>query len=276
MSALVSSTRRRASAILCSALLGAAGSLGCGAVYPEVATPIVSVPADRLEPRPPADLVFVTFASASIPGRTRDGRKWDAVGGSAPDPFAVLFVDDREIIRTPVQANTLAPTWPDQVKANYRIGPRARTRVELWDSNALTDHPICVKEVSGLQGAATAGGELDILCDSGARVKLQVEPAHGRFGLGLYYELRTTRVFVTRVVADSPAGRVKLEGGDEIVRVQGKSVKSLKQRELRTLIATNAAAGVSLTVKRKDQRVEDVTLRSGAIYPTLADGIPVE
>jgi hypothetical protein len=257
-------------------LLGVGVLSGCGAVYPEIATPVHPAPSGSLEPPPPDDLLFITFESATIPSRTRDGRQWDAVGGSAPDPFAQLFVDDQEIIKTPVQSNTLHPTWPDQVKANYVIPRGAKVRVEMWDSNALTDHPICVKQVSELSAAAAGDGEIDVHCDSDARIKLQVEPAHAKLGLGLYYELRTQDVYVTRVVTNSPAGRVKLAQGDQIKRVQGKDVRKLKEAELRTLINGGAAAGVTLTIQHADGKVEDVTLKEGPIYPTLDDQIPVQ
>src|SRR5258706_15147053 len=97
------------------------GLLGCGAVYPQLGTPVRTPPAGiTLAPPPPEDLVFVKFAGAVIPSKTRDGRSWDSVGGSLPDAFAKLFVDGQVILETPVQSNTLTPTWPDQRKANYR------------------------------------------------------------------------------------------------------------------------------------------------------------
>ncbi len=257
--------------------LGVGALAGCGAVYPEVATPIRSAPSGKqLSPPPPPDLLFVTFKSAEIPSKTRDGRQWDAVGGSAPDPFAELFVNDTEIIKTPVQSNTLTPTWPDQKKANYVIPRGASVRIELWDSNALTDHPICVKTVPEIHAAAASDGEIDLLCDSGARVKMQVESAHGKVGLGLYYELRTVDVYVTRVLANSPAARVKLGAGDQIQRIQGKDVHKLKPDEVRSQINANASTGLTLTVKHADGRVEDVTLKEAAVYPVDGEDVPVE
>src|SRR5689334_7709205 len=128
-------------------------SAACGAVFPEIAPPVKAPPPGRdLAPPPPSDLLFVTFVGADIPDKTRDGRKWDSLGGSAPDPFAKLFVDDRETILTPVQTDTLKPTWPDQKHANYLISSAAKIRVEMWDSNALNNHPICLKKLRDLPG----------------------------------------------------------------------------------------------------------------------------
>src|SRR5687767_14554841 len=208
----------------------------CGAVYPEVSAPVRVVPAGReLAPPPPDDLLFITFKSAEIPERTRDGRKWDSIGGSAPDPFAKLFINDKVLIITPVHSNTLKPTWPEQKRANYRISQRSRARLELWDSNALNNRPICVQNLDDLHEAAS-NGQLDVMCDSGARLTLTVDRAHARIGLGLYYELRTEAVFVTRVIGESPAARAGISRGDEIVKIQGKEVKTMEEGEARSLI----------------------------------------
>src|SRR5690349_6700603 len=105
-----------------SLLAAAFAVLACGAVYPQLSTPVrTPPPSAKLMPPPPDDLLFVKFAGAVIPKQTRDGRSWDSVGGSLPDAFAKLFVDGKVILETPVQGNTLTPTWPDQRKANYRI-----------------------------------------------------------------------------------------------------------------------------------------------------------
>ena len=124
-----------------SGLLASLATCGCGAVYPELSTPVRAAGSRPLDPPPPEDLVFLKFAKAQIPTRTQDGRQWDSVGGSAPDPFAKLLIDDKEILVTPVQANTLSPTWPDQKIGNYRIPRGTPVRVELWDSNAINNHP---------------------------------------------------------------------------------------------------------------------------------------
>src|SRR5690242_4392131 len=100
----------------------ALGLLGCGAVYPQLETPVRNPPAQaRLTPPPPDNLLFIKFGGAVIPSRTPDGRSWDSVGGSLPDAFAKLYVDGKVILETPVQSNSLSPTWPDQRKANYHV-----------------------------------------------------------------------------------------------------------------------------------------------------------
>lgn len=257
--------------------LSSAPLAGCGAVYPELHPPIRKPPAGRaLSPPPPDDLLFITFDSAEIPSKTRDGRPWDTTGGEKPDPYGLLKIGGREVIHTPTQPNTLHPTWQDQKKANYRVKRGTGVTVELWDENPITDHPICVKHVPDLRGD-TSDGKLDIVCgDSDTHITLRVEPAHARVGLGLYYELRTVNIFVTRVVKASPAGRVGLKKGDQILRVQGKDVSSMQEGDAQSLINANASVGVALTVKHADGKVEDVTVKDGPIYPVQRDGIPLD
>lgn len=251
-------------------------SLACTAVYPEVQTPVRPPPAGaNLSPAAPDDLFFIRVSGATIPEMTRDGRKWDAVGGSAPDPFVKITANDKEIARTPTQENTLTPTWPDAVRANYRIPHGTVVKVELWDANPINNHPICVRVLRAFREEARSG-VIDIDCESGAKISLIAEPAHARVGLGMRYEFRTQSVHVTRVALESPAGRIGLRGGEEITRIQGKEVKTLDELETRSLINANADSGLSLTVKKADGSTQDVSLRSGPIYPVLDDDIPLE
>lgn len=259
----------------------AAGALGlglaaCGAVYPEISTPIRAAGTRKLEPPPPPDLVFIKFAGAHIPKHTRDGRQWDSLGGSAPDPFAKLLIEQKEILLTPVQANTLSPTWPDQKVGNYRLPQGVPVRVELWDSNAINNHPICVETIGNLLAEASEEQNLELRCDSGAMIEIVVQPAHAKFGLGLYYELGSDDIHVTRVIAESPAGRAKLSRGDQLVRIQGREVKGMDSETARSLINSNVSTGVTLTVKHLDGSEREVTLKDGPIYPTLDEDVPVE
>jgi len=261
--------------------LGLAGVLvalpACGAVYPELSTPVRTAPSHvNLVPTPPEDLLFVKFRGAVIPTRTRDGRKWDSVGGSLPDAFAKLFVDGRELVLTPVQSNTLTPTWPDQRIANYRIRLGAAVRVELWDSNPINNHPICVSEVRSLHAESASDSPLKIDCDSGAEITLEVDPAHSRLGVGMYYELRREEVVVTRVLRESPAGRAGLSRGDQLLKIQDKPVKTMSDGEAQSLINANAATGVKLWVRKVDRTEAEVELKEGPIYPVADEDIRVD
>ncbi|HEY5376541.1 MAG TPA: PDZ domain-containing protein [Polyangiaceae bacterium] len=248
----------------------------CGAVYPEIGTPVRAAGTRHLDPPPPADLVYLKFANAVIPSRTRDGRNWDDVGGSKPDPFAKLMIEDKEILVTPVQANTLNPTWPDQRVGNYRIPNNVPVRVELWDSNPINNHPICVESINNLLGEASDEQNLELRCDSGASIELVVQPAHAKFGIGLYYELGTYDIRVTRVVSESPAARAHLKRGDQLIQIQGHDVKDMDPETARSLINSNVSTGVTLGVKHADGSLEDVTLKDGPMYPAVDEEIKVE
>lgn len=249
---------------------------GCGAVYPEVATPVRSVPQGRTaDPEPPPDLLFLAFDKAIIPRQTRDGRKWDSVGGDAPDPFAKLLVNGEEVLRTPTESNTLHPTWPDQVRANYRVEHGAKVVVELWDSNPINNDPICRTNVEFIHDKVGESAS-ELMCNSGARILLRVENARAKLGLGLFYELQASSVKVTRVIRESVAARAGLSKGDEIVTVMGKRVAELDPDEIRSLINSNAQSGVRLSVKRSDGSTKTIDLKEGAMYPLVDEGISLQ
>ncbi|HYP90020.1 MAG TPA: PDZ domain-containing protein [Polyangiaceae bacterium] len=261
-----------------SVALVALGLVGCGAVYPQLETPVRSPPAHvTLAPPPPEDLLFLKFGSATIPSRTRDGRNWDSVGGSLPDAFAKLIVDGKVILETPVQSNSLTPTWPDQRRANYHVRMGATARVELWDSNPINNHPICTSDVPELHGESSSDVPVQINCNSGAEIKLIVEPAHGKLGVGLYYELRREEVVVTRVLMESPAARAGLVRGDQLLKIQGRDVKTMADGEAQSLINANAVTGVKLLVRKLlDKNEVEMTLKEGAIYPIYGEGVDID
>lgn len=246
---------------------------GCGAVYPEVATPVRSVPQGReVSPEPPPNLLYIVLEKAIIPRQTRDGRKWDAVGGAAPDPFAKVLVNGEEIIKTPIENNTLHPTWPDQVRANYQVEHGARVQLELWDSNPIHNDPICRKSIEFIHEKVGTGAN-EVLCDSGARILLRVDKARPQLGLGLFYELGSQKAAVTRVIRHSPAARAGLAKGTEIVSIQSQAVKQLDADQIRSLINANAPTGIQLSVKLPDGVQKQVEFKEGAIYPLVSEGV---
>jgi len=245
----------------------------CGAVYPEVTTPVRSVPPGKqVEPEPPGNLLYIVFDKVIIPKQTRDGRKWDAVGGAAPDPFAKVLVNGEEIIKTPTESDTMHPTWPTQVRANYRIEPGAKVVVEVWDSNPIHNDPICVISVDSIHDKASDVAS-ELLCNSGARVQLRIETAHPKVGLGLSYELQSQAVKITRVIEHSPASRAGLSAGVEILSIQGKKVAELDADQIRSLINANGQTGLQLDIKLPDGTSKTVELKEAAMYPAVSEGI---
>src|SRR4051812_36801351 len=97
--------------LVCLRLLSAAllvGAVaGCPAVYPELGTRTrLLAPGQPLDPPPPEGIRWMKVLSAHVPELNRGGRPWQANGKFA-DPYAKVFINDKEMFRTPVQSNTL-------------------------------------------------------------------------------------------------------------------------------------------------------------------------
>jgi hypothetical protein len=257
--------------VLAHALVVAALAGSCSAVYPELQAPFRTPRSHEVEDRP-AGLKWIAFKGAVVPEATRDGRRWGgALERRAPDPYAILYVNGKPLLKTSSQANTLQPTWPDAPAGNFFLEPADRFRVELWDSNPINDHPIGIKEWKGLTDEEERRGEIDLECDSGARVRIAFEPAHARFGLGFYYELRIGEASVTRVYKESPAGRAGLKPGDQILMVDDKPVAGMKKGELQSIVNTPHLEGMAMKVRRGNGQSFAVVLKEGPIFPTFSE-----
>ena len=258
----------------CAVALGVlANGAGCAAVYPEVVTPVRDIPQGfELDPPPPDDLLFLRVAEADIPKRTRDGREWDEAGGKAPDPFVVLFAGDRELFRTEAKSNTLHPVWNEEPKVNYEIPPRTQLRLELWDQNATHRRPICQANLSDVHEDTFSGGR-NVACSSGARIRLIVEHARAKLGIGMKLEVRPHEVLITRVYEESPAARAELQAGQQVVAIQGKAVSEMEEGEARSLILANSRTGVTMSVLEAGGSTLTVTLKDGPIYPVQGGGL---
>lgn len=266
-------TQPRATLLLSTTFFCGLALWGCAILYPTLSTPVRgSVSEDAYDPPPPKDLLIVSLKSARIPSKTRDGRSWDKVGGDAPDPYAVLFVDEVEVLRTPVASNTIEPKWPDQESFNLKIPVSAKVRVEVWDDNALVPHPICNEPVYHLQDAVELG-ESEINCESGAVVVLAVRLPKARLGIGLFYELRGDEAFVSRVVAASSAGRAGLKPGDQIIKADGRPVKQMKAGELESIFNGKSKRGVDLEIRVAGGGTRQLTVADEPMYPVKDEGI---
>jgi membrane-associated protease RseP (regulator of RpoE activity) len=242
--------------------------VGCGAVYPEMKTPVRAPAAGTsADPPPPADFYFITFAGAHVPPKTRDGRDW------VPNPFAKLLVEGKEILVTPTESANNWPRWQDQKHANYRIGDDDTVTIEVWDDGTVGDQPICMATVRDLH-RIVEGGSNQIDCDSGARVWLNVEPAHAMLGVGFYYELGGQGgVQVTRVLGQSPAERAGIVPGDRIVAVQDEPVKGMDPLQVRSTVNSHVREGLNLDLLGKDGKKRRVSVKEGPIYPLDGDDL---
>ncbi len=250
--------------------LGAALLLvACPAVYPEVKTPMRSVRTGQaLDPSPPSDLKWIGFKGATIPALTRDGRRWgNDLSSGLPDPYVKLLVNGGELLQSTVDKATLEPTWPDAPSGNFRIRSDDRLRVEIWDARVINDHPIGIRDVGSVGSEDLTGDELDVETDSGVRVRIAFEPAHGKIGYGLFYELRTYDVFISRLFEESPASRAGVRKGDQILRINGRSVRDMSEGEIRSAFNAPRPEGIRLGIKHADGAEVDLQLKEGAVYP---------
>jgi hypothetical protein len=242
-----------------------AATTGCAVFYPEVETPIRPASASaKLEPPPPPDLFYVAVTRAEVPPRTRGGQPWDEIGG-APDPYAIVFINGEELLRTTTQSDSYEPTWPESPKKNYTIPKDATLKVELWNDNPINAQPICVQSVRRVRREAAETGEIDLYCDGGARVTVEFRPAKARWGLGFFYELRGDGAAVTRVFKHSPASRAGLRPGDQFVSINGRKVSRMDEKRVRSAINANVKSGLKLEV-RSGGETRLVNLEEGPIY----------
>jgi C2 domain len=239
---------------------------GCAVLYPEVAAPIKEPPpAQPLVPPPPVDLYYVAVRKADIPRHTLDGRRWDELGTGAPDPYAVVYINGEELFRTTVQSDSFEPTWPDGPKLNYTVAKGAKLKVEVWDDNAVSPEPICVRELKNVRAEAEESSEVELYCPGGTRVSLDFAPAKARWGSGLYYELRGDGVGITRVLRYSPGSRAGLVGGEDVLSIAGKSVKGMSENEIKSAINGGLASGLKLSVSAHGA-TRTVDVKDGPVY----------
>jgi hypothetical protein len=260
---------RLACAAAAAALLAA-----CPAVYPELRTPMRPVAMGQaLDPPPPPEVRWLAFKGAKVPERTRDGRRWGTeLGKGLPDPYAKLLVGGVEVLRTKVDRSTLTPTWADSPKGNFRIRPDDKMRVEIWDARVMNDHPIGIKDLGPMSTNDQRGlEEIQEECESGAQFTLANEPAHGFIGYGLFYELRTYEAYVTRVYEESPAARAGIKPGDQLVAIDGREVRSMKEGELQSTFNAPSSKGHDLSVRHENGSTVMVALKEGAVYPLFRE-----
>jgi len=255
---------------LCVTLLPAMLS-SCAAVFPELTTPVrMPVAEQAVDPPPPPDLFWISVREGTAPEKTRDGRSWHELGGKLPDPYVVVFVNGKELLRTNPESSTLHPTWPGSPRGNFRIQRNDKLRVEMWQEG-LVKTPICVKNVGGDTEDWVGARQIRVSCDGGAEVILAWEPAHGRVGYGFYYEMRTETVNVTRIFEESPAARAGLKSGDQIWSVDGQPTKGMKAGEIQGHFNAQRTEGVEIEFNRGGEAPRKITLKEGSIYQLFSE-----
>lgn len=251
------------------ALVGLA--TGCPAIFPEVATRMGPAPAiERFDPPPPPDRHYIVVHGAKLPPRTRDGREWDKVFGSLPDPYLKVFVNDVELFRTNIESDTLEPKWADTPKGNWPLKLADRLRLEIWDNNPLVDHAIGQKEIR-IDGDFFTNPEQEFDFDGGGELHMSFQPAKPAWGLGMWFELRTGSAYVTRLLDGTPASRAGLKAGDRILSLGGKQVATLSSDDVSGMLNSIPAGGIAIGVQHDDGSTLQVNLKEGPMYVLFKD-----
>jgi membrane-associated protease RseP (regulator of RpoE activity) len=242
----------------------------CAAVFPEIGTRMQAAPQGaNLDPPPPEDRHFVRVVKGRVPPRARDGRTWDQVFGSLPDPYVRVIVNGVEMLKTNAASDTLEPTWQGSPSGNFKIVPGDRVEVQLWDASPLNDTPIGKRELK-LQPEMFAGA-LELTLSGDCAVTLEILPAKAVWGAGFWYELRRGGVRVTRVVDASPASRAGLAQGDEILEIDGKATSAMSVDEVRSIFGAIPVGGVAMSVQHEDGATLKATIKEGPIYPLFSE-----
>lgn len=244
---------------------------GCTAFYPEISMQFSEAPrTGAFDPPPPSDRHYVSMKGGTVPPKTRDGRDWDQVFGSLPDPVARLYVNDAELLKTDAETNTLSPRWESAPRGNFRIAAGDKLEIQLWDANTLSSTPIGVARVT-LTPDHLALREVVFHISGGGTVTVGIEPARAIWGAGFWYELRNDSAYVSRLIESSPASRVGMRARDRILEIDGKGVDTMSLSQVRSALGSIPSAGRTLTVRHDDGGTLQVTLKEGPIYPLYAD-----
>lgn len=253
-------------------LATAGATMGCAAVFPELSTRISVAPAlQTFDPPPPPDRHYVVVKGAKLPAKTRDGRDWSEVFGSLPDPYLKFIVNENELFRTDAESDTTTPKWPTAPKGNWPLKIGDVLRVEVWDENPLVDHPIGVKEVKITDDFFTENEHQFALDDYDSSLTISIEPAKPIWGAGLWFELRASSSYVTRLLDGSPASRAGIKSGDRIVSINGNAVERMSPDDVTGLLRAIPHEGRALVLQHEDGTALQVNLKEGPIYALFKD-----
>ncbi|NUP07630.1 MAG: PDZ domain-containing protein [Polyangiaceae bacterium] len=247
------------------------GLAGCSPLYPELSTKFSEAPkSGAYDPPPPPDRYYLSVKGGRVPPKARDGREWDQVFGSLPDPIAKVLVNEKELFSTNADSDTLEPKWEKAPRGNFAISAGDKIQVQLWNANTLSDTPIGIRELTLTPDMITTG-EVVFEISGGGEVTLAIEPARPIWGAGFWFDLRNDGAAISRVVDSSPATRLGIRAGDRILKIDGKPTDGMSLNEIRSTLASIPTAGRKLSVQHDDGATLEVTLKEGPIYPLYKD-----
>ncbi len=231
------------------------------------------VPAARgaaLEPRPPPRVFWLRVVRAQLPALTKVGTAWD--DGDGPDPFFVLFAGRKELMRSEPEADQLEPTWSEGPRGNFALARSMAMRIDLFDSDALQEHPMGSAKFLAPSDRELADGEIELELDRGGKVWLAVEKAHAMMGLGFTFEVRRSKCFVVKSLEHSPVGRGGMRDGDRLLVIGGRKTRGLRAEQISSLLETVPSSGLELVVQHgRGSSTERLQVKQGPVYPLFKE-----
>jgi len=233
---------------------------------PPLATSLRPAPEGaRLDPAPPDDVVWLRIRSASLPERNSGNQLWDDEG-DGPDPYVVLLLDGKELLRTGAASDTVKPTW-DAPAGNFRLPSDARLEVVVRDDDALGEDLLMGRAKFYAPTAADVDkGSMEVGVGPRGSLVIEVEHAHALFGMGFDYWVQNGTLKVTEVWKHSPAGRAGIVAGDRIHSIAGKKVSQMKDRAVRSALNAVSSDAVRVVVEHEDGSTATVDINVGPVY----------
>jgi hypothetical protein len=240
--------------------------------WPRLEVPVAGT---KLDPPPPASVVWLRIASAHVPAARPNGNPWDE-DGSAPDPYVVLSVEGEKLLQSTPVGDDVTPTWKRGPHGNYQIADGAKVRLEVIDDDGLGGDTIAAADVSPPRADEAKGGIESFDLGGGVTVALGVEPAHALYGLGFDYKFVLQSCHLTKVFAQGPAGRAGMRVGDELIEVGGAKVSELSADNLRAMFGPVPKQGLMLQVLHEGATTQAVHIAEGPVYPLTSEYGPID
>jgi hypothetical protein len=211
----------------------------------------------HMQPAPPAiveaakrpdGLWTLRVLTGQASERKRAGMEWDN-DGTPPDPFLRLYVNDRLVWESEVQADTTEPAWNVTLPRNLGATQEDNFRIEMWDRDTAVDaDPMGRLSHTGLPANAMPDAEARLQLELGNSVDVVVSAPTAQRGVGLYFEIHKDALVVLEVEPRSPAGRAGLKPGDRIVGVGPERVQHMTGQEAASQLSLASERGQALTV----------------------------
>jgi hypothetical protein len=238
---------------------------------PRLATRLLGAPDGvSLDPPPPPHVYWLRVRSGKLPKLTVDNRPWDEVGAD-PDPFVVVSVNGKEILRTPAATDTIEPQWIEP-SGNFEIPDDAVVEVEVRDSDAVGDNLLIGRaKVGAPTNADLQSGRMAVDIGRRAVIYIEVEPAHPMIGLGFDYWVQNGELVIKEVWKHSPAGRAGMEPHDRIVQVAGRDVRKMSDRSAHSTINAITSKPIEVVIQKESGNTQTISLGVGPIYPLYSE-----